>query len=146
MRKLYNTLLMTLLLVVAGSCGQKQDKIFRGSSAVRTQQQIDALSTALAAHPNGWSVAYFYGAAQAEHGGTTLLWKFDAESSTAEAASIYTGVDKTYTSNYTVKANGGALLTFDTYNEAIHYFADPIAPGETVGDNLLDCYFRSSTN
>ncbi len=136
MRKLYNTLLMTLLLVVAGSCGQKQDKIFRGSSAVRTQQQIDALSTALAAHPNGWSVAYFYGAAQAEHGGTTLLWKFDAESSTAEAASIYTGVDKTYTSNYTVKANGGALLTFDTYNKAVHYFSDPIAPGETVGDNL----------
>lgn len=136
MRKLYNTLLMTLLLVVAGSCGQKQDKIFRGSSAVRTQQQIDALSTALAAHPNGWSVAYFYGAAQAEHGGTTLLWKFDAESSTAEAASIYTGVDKTFTSTYTVKANGGALLTFDTYNKAVHYFSDPIAPGETVGDNL----------
>lgn len=136
MRKIYNTLLMTLLLVVAGSCTQKQDKTFRGSSAVRIQQQIDALSTALAAHPNGWSVTYFYGSKDATHGGTTLLWKFDAEHSTVDASSIFTGVDKTSTSTYTIKANGGALLTFDTYNEAIHYFSDPIAPGKNVGDNL----------
>jgi len=136
MRKIYNTLLMTLLLLVAGSCGQKQDEIFKGSSAVRIQEQIDAFSTALAAHPNGWSVAYFYGAAAASHGGTTLLWKFDAEHSTVVASSIFTGVDKTFTSNYSVKENGGALLTIDTNNDAIHYFANPIAPGETVGDNL----------
>lgn len=136
MRKIYNTLLMTLLLLVAGSCNQTQDEIFKESSAVRVQQQIDALSTALAAHPNGWSVDYFYGSKEVTHGGTTLLWKFDATNSTVVASSVFTGVDKTFTSNYTIKDNGGALLTFDTYNEAIHYFSDPIPPNKSAGDNL----------
>jgi hypothetical protein len=86
----------------------------RISEAVTNDQKILESST------NGWLFHYYAGEDYSE-GGYTFLVKFKGGKATV--ASEIANADTTITSDYAITKDQGPVLTFNTYNMIMHYFA-----------------------
>lgn len=134
MKKIYY--IFTLLLsIFITACSPQQDELFDGSTSQRVDKTIKEVKGILAAAPQGWLFQYFAGDNQ-EYGGANMIVSFTAEGqTTVYNPTINSGAATT--SLYSFKQYGGALLSFDTYNESLHYYADPVNPlGEGGGVGL----------
>lgn len=137
MKKIYYLLLLLPALFVA-ACSPQQDEVFDQSSSQRIQNSLNSLQTILTGAKNGWLFQYFPGNEQ-QFGGFNMVIKFATDGS----VTVYNPIVKNgagITSLYTLKQYGGPVLSFDTYNEAMHYFSDPVNPdnlGEGLGKGLL---------
>jgi hypothetical protein len=138
MKKLLYLLFMPLaLLVLVTSCSPEEDDLFNDTAANRIKKEIAAVKEVLLSSPNGWVMEFFPSDAQI-YGGYNLLISFTEDGHTSVVNELYMPVDATtnlpkdeVVSTYVVKQYGGVLLSFDTYNEALHYFSDPLNPGGT---------------
>lgn len=119
-------MLATTLLV---SCSPEQDEIFEDSAAERIEASIQKIEETLESSPNGWHFELFTGT-----GGTNVMVKF-ADGKVQASDYLVHGSDVVKESLYSVIQNGGPVLTFDTYNEVFHAYSDPVAPGESAGDD-----------
>ncbi len=104
------------------SCLKDQDDKFDESSATRMQNYLDNTQQVLMSAENGWVLDYYPDVNQ-QYGGYTYLLKFSKTEATIISELSSTGASST--SLYTMKTDMGPVISFDTYNEEMHYFATP---------------------
>ena len=129
MKKTYRLLFALTALIFTASCTPEVEDAFDKPSPDRIAEAISETKDILTAAPNGWKMAY---QGSGGFGGFNILCKFDKkdnvfceeESDHAEA-----------TSNYTVQQGQGVLLSFDSFNAALHKYSDPVGKinGKSVG-------------
>lgn len=119
------------------SCTPQQDEVFEQSASMRIEKSINEVKTILTSNTNGWLFQYYPGDKQ-EYGGYNMILRFTADGNViVNNLKVKNGAD--CTSQFTIKQYGGVLLSFDTYNEAMHFFSDPINPnneGAGIGKGL----------
>lgn len=102
---------------------------FDKPSPDRIAEAISETKDILTAAPNGWKMAY---QGSGGFGGFNILCKFDKEDNVfCEEESDHAKA----TSHYTVQQGQGVLLSFDSFNAALHKYSDPVGKinGKSVG-------------
>jgi hypothetical protein len=118
---------LLLLLFIVQACVKDEEKVFDASAAERMAAALSAHKAALVSATNGWLVEY-YPEDDRSMGGYHFIWKFNADGTVQMVGEMPTAnypAGDTATSTYNVIANGGAILTFNTYNEVLHVFVEP---------------------
>lgn len=114
---------MALPMFFLQSCLKDQEDIFDKSSSLRMQEYQAEAKAALIAPEHGWVFEIFPHKEQ-KYGGYAFTCKFDAEQVTAKTE-LALGQERT--SYYGMTNDMGPVLTFDTYNEFMHFFSTPSA-------------------
>lgn len=127
MKKIIFFALALLMGVTLTSCVSEVDDIFPESSANRIQAQLDYDREILTSAPNGWVMEYFGSPTENSFGGVNLLMKFNEDSTVTVASEKATDPYRTVTSHFKLEQSAGDILSFDEYNELVHYFSDPSA-------------------
>ena len=151
--KKYIYIVLALASVLC-ACSRDEESIFDQSAAERAQAALDNANAILPMYENGWEMIYF---ANPESKGYNLILKFDEDTRvTAIVKNVtvqYADGDKTKTealvlgvpvgtivtdslSTWKAKLDNGPVLSFDTYNDVFHAWADP----RENGDGLLGDY------
>ncbi len=126
MRKIIILVLSVLLLSLAGCLKEEQD-LFTETASERLNNTLGKIDSLLISAPDGWLMEYF---ATAESPGYPILLKFNANRDVLVASknellgNFYTEAKSTFN----VISDNGPVLTFDTYNEVLHLFSDPVDP------------------
>ena len=103
------------------SCLKDQEDIFDKDASLRVQDAMDNADKAFVSAENGWILAY-YPEEEQSYGGYAVTVKF------ADGKAVVGGeldTENTYESLYKMTNDQGPVLTFDSYNEIMHYFATP---------------------
>lgn len=127
MKKFSIILFLALGLSLSG-CVNEVEEVFDTPASERLDQKMKECQQLLTAPEHGWMIQY-YPAADQRFGGSTYAAKFEADGNvtvTGDVAPNTTGdVKKTVTSHYSINASSSVVLTFDTFNDYIHYWSDP---------------------
>ena len=124
-KKIFFVATVAASLAVLPSCKNEVDDLFDQSAADRIEQAMTDYNEALCSAENGWEMLYF---ANGDEQGYNLLCKFDKNGSVKFAAKNEFSSNNQYaeeTSLYEMIADNGPVLTFNTYNNLFHIFADP---------------------
>lgn len=132
MKKVYNILFVLLSMLAFASCSNDVDEVFDKSSAERINESLANYKNVLTSAENGWLMKY-YPKADTPYGGYSVFVKFGTDDN-ATVTSDATGADKTATSHFKLEQSAGVVLSFDEYNDVIHYFSDPANP-DGIGTN-----------
>lgn len=116
---LYLLLVIPALAFVA--CQDDNNNVFDEKSSLRMQKTLETAKEVLCSSEKGWVLSY-YPDRELSYGGIAYTIKFTENE--AEVGCAYMP-DSTYTSNYKLTNDNGPVLSFDTYNPIMHYFADP---------------------
>lgn len=116
----YMTCFAALLLQ---ACNNEVDDLFDQSAQERMDEELRICQELLVGAENGWVLEY-YPQSKQEYGGYCMTVKFDGLNVTA-ASEITGNPTQTFSSLYSLKSDVGPTLNFDTYNDILHYFADP---------------------
>lgn len=105
------------------SCLKDEEELFDENASVRMQSTLDATQEILVAAEYGW-VFEMYPEDGQSYGGYAFTLVFDDEKVAARSEIMG---DNTYevSSYYKMTNDDGPVLSFDTYNEIIHYFSTP---------------------
>lgn len=129
MKKRFILLIIACIAVAMLPSCQKEDAgVFDKSATERLEEMAEEIRTILAGEENGWIMKYYIGSSQSG-GGYAYVLKFGE--SEAEVGFEYAktafgyDVDATITSLYKITDDNGPVLSFDTYNDFIHYFSTP---------------------
>lgn len=120
-KKLFIYLLLLLPMFTFQSCLKDQEDIFDKDASLRVQDAMDNADKAFVSAENGWILDY-YPEEEQSYGGYVVTVKF------ADGKAIVGGeldTENTYESLYKMTNDQGPVLTFDSYNEIMHYFATP---------------------
>ena len=111
-----------VLALVTASCSQKIDSVFSQSASERLSAFEQECLDLLLSSENGWLIQY-YPSSTREYGGFSLAAVFDDSGNVTIASDSdpYSPI----TSHYSINTANNVCLTFDTYNEYIHYYSDP---------------------
>ncbi len=129
MKKTYRLLFALTALVFTASCTPEVEDAFDKPSPDRIAEAISETKDILTAAPNGWKMAY---QGSGGFGGFNILCRFDKEDNVfCEEESDHAKA----TSHYTVQQGQGVLLSFDSFNAALHKYSDPVGKinGKSVG-------------
>ena len=129
MKKTYRLLFALTALVFTASCTPEVEDAFNKPSPDRIAEAISETKDILTAAPNGWKMAY---QGSGGFGGFNILCKFDKKDNVfCEEESDHAKA----TSHYTVQQGQGVLLSFDSFNAALHKYSDPVGKinGKSVG-------------
>ena len=120
------------------SCLKEQADVFEKSASERMQERMVAASDILKSASNGWVMLIFpvsptsYSASEPAsstmNGGYAYTVKFGENMVTAMSECNYTTKDSVLTvaeSSYKITNDEGPVLSFDTYNEVLHYWSTP---------------------
>lgn len=123
--KLFSLLLLLLTALLLTSCLKDQDDYFDEPATTRLSQYESKARATLMDAPYGWLFEIYKSSATLdEYGGYAFTCKFD--SLTVDVRSEL-DTTKLVTSYYKITSETAATLTFDTYNELIHEFAEGTA-------------------
>lgn len=111
-----------LALAFAAGCQRDDDLLFEHNASQRLQTTIQDVKDILEGNSNGWAIEYFAGNSEVDYGGRNFAAIF--KSGVAEVA-FEDYPDTTLKSLYKLTNDNGPVLSFDTYNEFMHYFATP---------------------
>lgn len=123
MKKTYKIFMEVLAAAAVFSCTSKISPVFEDSSANRIEAMEEELDDVLRSSPNGWIMEYYPSSGQ-YYGGYNVLMSF-TDGGNVKVASEASGVGKTAGSTYSIYQSSGCILSFDTYNEVMHFFSDP---------------------
>ena len=125
--KITKYILLAFICLGLQACLFQEDDLFEKSSANRASENVAELQELLVNVPNGWKMEYYPGA-DYSMGGITLLCRFDGNNVTlmSEVGSVKTASGKEASSLYKVTSEESTVLTFDSFNEFIHCFSEPI--------------------
>lgn len=120
-----NNILLYLFLALPAllmqSCLKDDHEVFDENSSARMQEAMTLAHLALVSSENGWIMDY-YPDRNLSYGGYAYTVKFDGE----KAEVRYEGdTDQVVTSYYKITNDNGPVLSFDTYNELLHFYATP---------------------
>lgn len=127
-------LLLTLGLAFS-ACSRDEENLFDKSAAERTVEALENAQKCLVEAPNGWEFLYFCNPTTR---GYNILVKFDEHGQVTASAKAYIQKESIKTDSVVVDANStwevvsdyGPILTFNTYNDVLHLWADPQADGD----------------
>lgn len=138
MKKIYSFIIMALMLCVGfSSCSHEEDDLFGESAAQRLNKSVDKYQNLLTSSENGWVMEFL--PSDGSYGGYLYTAKFGDEKVTmASELSLYSDTEEwpagtEVSSLYTVKAEQGVILTFDTYNVLFHFFSEPRGSSDIDG-------------
>lgn len=138
MKKIYYFIVMALVLAVGfSSCSHEEDDLFGESAAQRLNKSVDKYQNLLTSNENGWVMEFL--PSDGSYGGYIYTAKFGEEDVTMACdLSLYSSTEEwpagtELTSKYSVKAEQGVILTFDTYNLLLHFFSEPRGSSDTDG-------------
>jgi len=120
-KKLFIYLLLLLPMFTFQSCLKDQEDIFDKDASLRVQDAMDNADKAFVSAENGWLLDY-YPEEEQSYGGYVVTVKF------ADGKAVVGGeldTENTYESLYKMTNDQGPVLTFDSYNDIMHYFATP---------------------
>lgn len=125
--KITKYILLAFICLGLQACLFQEDDLFEKSSANRASEKVAELQELLVNVPNGWKMEYYPGT-DYSMGGITLLCRFDGNNVTlmSEVGSVKTASGKEASSLYKVTSEESTVLTFDSFNEFIHCFSEPI--------------------
>ena len=125
--KITKYILLAFICLGLQACLFQEDDLFEKSSANRASENVAELQELLVNVPNGWKMEYYPGT-DYSMGGITLLCRFDGNNVTlmSEVGSVKTASGKEASSLYKVTSEESTVLTFDSFNEFIHCFSEPI--------------------
>lgn len=125
--KITKYILLAFICLGLQACLFQEDDLFEKSSANRASENVAELQELLVNVPNGWKMEYYSGT-DYSMGGITLLCRFDGNNVTlmSEVGSVKTASGKEASSLYKVTSEESTVLTFDSFNEFIHCFSEPI--------------------
>ena len=112
---------LALLASGAASCNKTESDVFEQSSSQRLTEYTESARALLTGAENGWRLEYYPGKSQSL-GGYVYALDFTDEQVTARWE-LEPG--ESYTSYYKLTYDNGPVLSFDTNNHALHYFATP---------------------
>lgn len=117
LKRSFAILFAAAMLLPLASCLKEQADVFEAPSSQRMQDYLENVRKLLQEPKEGWALSYYPGSAAA----TCFMGvKFGAQQVTAY------GQDKpteAVTSSYKLTTDDGAVLSFDTYNSVLHYYA-----------------------
>ena len=147
MKKIFYFSLMFAAAYGFTSCKNEEDDIFEATAAERLNAASALYSARLTAQPNGWAMQYYptYDNEDPNGAGYLLLcrfnkdytvdvsgynwphWEsvFNVESRDYEMKVYYNKQYITDTSYWEVITDNGPVLSFNSYNDALHLFSDP---------------------
>ena len=128
-----------LLAATFAACSRDEESLFDKPAAIRAQEAVENAFDVLTSNEVGWEMAYFPNL-EASAKGYNMVLKFNkngmvsvtAKNSTTTMNKIMTDTASTWA----VKSDYGPILTFDTYNDVFHAWADP----QENGAGLLGDY------
>lgn len=122
-KKIYNIILLGLILLSGSACSQKSDDLFETTADQRLEASLKATQDILLSSPNGWQMSVFP-SKDGRWGGYTVWLRF-GEGQALEATNEFIPNAEVKTSEYRLDGSNGASLVFDTYNVALHMFSQP---------------------
>lgn len=114
---------VALLTFTLQSCSNKEEEIFEESPSVRLQALMDKTQATLVSSENGWVMDYFPDR-DLSYGGFLYILKFNKQSVEAYCE-LSNDLSESIESLYKLSNDDGAVLSFDSYNEFLHFFATP---------------------
>jgi hypothetical protein len=108
-------------------CINEQENLFPETAAVRLNNAMSEIDKTLTNAPNGWLMQYF---ATSESPGYSLLIRFSLNGEVVVAAKNEL-LKSTYVeakSGYDVIGDNGPVLSFNTFNDVLHLFSNPVNP------------------
>lgn len=129
-------------IALAGCTRFEEEDLFEESAALRIEHNADKLQEILLDAPQGWVVQYHTGQGVAVFEGFNLFAKFEKSGKVTLAGDhryLRDGKANTYTeavSLYELIREDGLVLAFNTWNDVLTPFVDPVAYWEAP-DNLL---------
>jgi len=119
-RNIISALAAIALMFPMQSCLKDTEEVFEDSPSARLESYNDGVHKILCEGDGTWIMEYYPGSNRM-YGGYTYILDFTEESVTVKSELT----DKSATSLYKFAADNGPVLSFDTYNEVLHYFATP---------------------
>lgn len=140
MKKIISIFLMASVITMVSCVNEIEDR-FDSPALERLENFRSECETLLISAEHGWLIEYFP-SEKMESGGYVLTAKFGADGNVEIAGEMADDlgydVARTVTSHYSVKTHTGVLLSFDTYNEYMHWLSDP----DRFSGNELDGEFE----
>lgn len=124
---IYSFILLWGLMCLPG-CVSEEDDIFDDSSANRMTADLQKAKDILTGAKNGWLMQYYVGEEPEKYGGFNILCSFDKDGNVSVAMELELDshdVGDIATSHYSMTADQGPILSFDTYNDILHAFSNP---------------------
>lgn len=121
LNKFFLTAVIALSATMFSSCLKDQEDIFPEPSSNRLQATLEKCKEVLTSSEYGWAFDYYPDRHLAQ-GGYVFTVKFNDKQVTA-GFELEPG--KFETSYYKLTNDNGPILSFDTYNSVLHYFATP---------------------
>lgn len=125
LNKLFIATLLVFSTTMLQSCLKDQEDIFDEPASQRMQATLDNAKEVLMSAENGWLFDYTPDATH-RYGSFIYTVKFDDANVTVGCE---LDPEQTFTSLYKLTNDNGPMLSFDSYNEFMHFFATPIATG-----------------
>lgn len=116
------TLAAAAMLLPAQSCLKEEKDVFETSSSARMQEYIQEVKDILLDGNKTWFLDYYAGNS-AQYGGYSYVLKFQGVDQVVAASEL--DPEQEYTSLYKFTYDNGPVLSFDTNNPVLHYFATP---------------------
>ena len=104
-------------LLALTSCLKNQADIFDQPSSARLENYLENVRTMLQTPADGWALSYYPGK---DYATCYYVVKFTSQQVAARGQD---NPEKEVTSTYKLTTDNGAVLSFDTYNEILHYYA-----------------------
>jgi hypothetical protein len=120
------SILFVLLFLFTG-CLKEQEDFFPNTSSERLTSTIESVDSLLISASNGWLMHYY---ADGESPGYSLIIAFNKNKEVIVAAQNEL-VGNTYSearSFFDIIGDYGPVLTFNTYNDILHLFSNPVDP------------------
>ena len=130
MKKILLYTFMAVMALTMQSCLHDNDEVFGQSAAERIDAAIAKAEQVLLSSQNGWVLHYYVGQEYA-YGGLNLAMKFkDGKVTMYQEGAVDDNNDYiTLTSTYKFTRDQGPVLAFDTYNDFLHFWGDPMGDG-----------------
>ena len=141
-KSIFIFMLMALPTLLLTSCLKDQEDKFDEPAAIRMNNYLQNTADLLKGNPNGWVLNYFPDRDQ-YYGGYVYTLKFDEQD--VEARSELAEPEQTFVSKYRLLNDDGPILSFDTYNEVLHFFATPSAGAYEAYDGDFEFIILSAT-
>ena len=139
----YISVALAAIAFVGCSHFQEED-LFEESAALRIEHNAEKLQQILVNAPQGWVIQYYTGRGVSVFEGFNLFAKFERDGKVTMAGNhrfLRDGNAGKYTeasSLYELIREDGLVLAFNTWNEVLTPFVDPVAPWAAPKDLLKD--------
>lgn len=136
MKKVFLYIMFAAVGLVLQSCLHDDDEVFEKSAAERIDDVLNETIQTLEGAQYGWAFNYYMGVDYA-YGSFAMTAQFKNGKVTLKQQG-YTDADGyvAETSTYKMNRDQGPVLSFDTYNDILHYYGDPAgktAPTDVSG-------------